>query len=272
MGRRLRWGLGGHLVEVTMRTIQGRFLLRPSSRANSLIKGVLGRAQRLHGLKVVAGVFLSNHYHLLVIPESEKQLADFMRFVNTNLSKELGRLHDWPGPLFVRRYQAIPVSEEPEAQVARLRYLLEHGVKENLVPSPVEWPGVNCVAELERGRSELHGVWVDRTAIWKAHQRGETLPRNERTSRETLVLSPLPVWNDWSPLPKMEAIKKIVADVTQRAAERHRAAGTKPLGVRGVESQHPHARPQRKGSGPFRRGTRSRLKQGPTRAANWRPN
>ena len=112
MGRRLRCLLAGHLVEITCRTIQGRFLLRPSSQVNLAIKGILGRAQRYFGLRVVICVFLSNHYHLLVLPDSEQQLAAFMQFLNTNLSKQLGRLHDWQGPLLQRRYQAIPVSHE----------------------------------------------------------------------------------------------------------------------------------------------------------------
>ena len=46
MGRRIRGCLAGRLVEVTCRTIHGRFLLRPSARVNATIKGTLGRAQR----------------------------------------------------------------------------------------------------------------------------------------------------------------------------------------------------------------------------------
>ncbi len=164
MGRRLRCLLAGRLVEVTCRTIQGRFLLRPSPRVNLTIRGTLGRAQAQTGLRVVAPVFMSNHYHLLVIPDSEQQLAAFMCFVNTNLSKQLGRLHGWSGPIF-QRYKAIPVSDEEEAQVARLRYLLEHGVKEGLVARPGDWPGVQCVAALTRGPAQLHGIWHERTYL-----------------------------------------------------------------------------------------------------------
>jgi hypothetical protein len=40
---------GGALVEVTLRTIQSRLLLRPSPAVNEIILGVLGRAQRLYG-------------------------------------------------------------------------------------------------------------------------------------------------------------------------------------------------------------------------------
>ena len=112
MGRRLRCLLAGRLVEVTSRAVQGRFLLCLSSEVNQAIKGTLGRAQRYYGLRVVACVFLSNHFHLLLLPHAEKQLADFMRFVKTNLSKQLGRIHGWSGPMLKRRYQARKTANE----------------------------------------------------------------------------------------------------------------------------------------------------------------
>ena len=46
---------GGALVEVTLRTIQSRLLLRPGPAVNEIILGVLGRAQRLYGVRCAAG-------------------------------------------------------------------------------------------------------------------------------------------------------------------------------------------------------------------------
>ncbi len=244
MGRRIRCLLAGHLVEITCRTIQGRFLMRPSSEVNLAIKGTLGRAQRYYGLRVVLCVFLSNHYHLLVIPDSEQQLASFMRFLNTNLSKQLGRLHNWPGPLFQRRYQPVPVSDEEEAQVARLRYLLEHGVKEGLVLRPGDWPGVQCVTELTRGPNCLRGIWHERTAIWEAEQRGKTLCAKERFTRETLVLSSPPAWEARTAKQRIEAALEIVAGIEQRSREAFAEGSSKPLTEREILSQNPHGMPE----------------------------
>ena len=242
MGRRIRCLLSGCLVEVTSRTVQGRFLLQPSPEVNQAIKGTLGRAQRYYGLRVVACVFLSNHFHLLALPDSEKQLADFMRFMKTNLSKQLGRIHGWSGPMFERRYQAIPVSDEEEAQVARLRYILEHGVKEGLVECPTDWPGVQCVLELTQGPAQLYGIWLERTAIWEAAQRGEELARNERISRETMDLSPLPVWETRSAEQRAGAIREMVAEIEVWGRESR--GGSAPLGVRAILRQDPHRRPR----------------------------
>ena len=76
MGRKLRYlPEEGALVEVTCRTLQGRLLLRPSPELNDIAAGVLGRAQRLYPVEIMALSLLSNHYHMIVRAESAKRLA-----------------------------------------------------------------------------------------------------------------------------------------------------------------------------------------------------
>ena len=67
MGRTLRFiPEGGALVEVTCRTIHGRFLFRPSRKLNEIIVGVLARAQRLYPVDLCSPIFMSTHMHLLL--------------------------------------------------------------------------------------------------------------------------------------------------------------------------------------------------------------
>ena len=68
-------------------------------------------------MQVCVFVVLSNHYHLLLRPRGAAQLAAFMSHFNGNLAKEAGRLHSWRQKFWGRRYRAIPVSFEPEAQI-----------------------------------------------------------------------------------------------------------------------------------------------------------
>ena len=138
-------------MEITVRTLQSRYLLRPSDELNRIVVGVLAHALRSHRVKLHAAVFLSNHAHFLISPESVEEMANFMRLVNGALSIEIGKLHDWSGPMWARRYTSIPVSDEPEAQIARLRYLLANSTKEGLVLSPLDWPGVHCAEALMGG-------------------------------------------------------------------------------------------------------------------------
>jgi len=164
------------LVEVTCRTIHGRMLLRPSKELNRRVLGVLARAARLYDVGVCHFVFLSNHYHLLLRPKDAAELARFMNYLNSNLAREAGRLHGWRERFWSRRYRPVPISFEPEAQVARLEYLLAQGCKEGLVATPGDWPGATSVHALLDG-SGLEGVWYDRTGeYWRSPGVKLTLP------------------------------------------------------------------------------------------------
>lgn len=194
MARRLRFiPEGGSLVEVTCRTIHGRFLLRPSRRLNEIIVGVLGRALSRSLVSVHGVVFLSNHYHMLLSVPDAQSLASFMNYFNSNVAREAGRLANWYEKFWSRRYQAIPVSDEPEAQIARLEYILAHGVKEGLVGHPSEWPGLQCAEALLTGQP-LVGVWTDRTKAYNARVAGEVLGQRDFEFRYEVHLTPLPCW------------------------------------------------------------------------------
>lgn len=87
MSRDLRFIPPDSLVEVTCRTIQGRFLLRPSRDINAIIVGALAKAQKLYGMTVCGFVFLSNHSHLLLQPKDVQHLARFMNHVNSKIGR-----------------------------------------------------------------------------------------------------------------------------------------------------------------------------------------
>ena len=66
------------LVEVSTRTIQSRFLLRPSNALNEIVLGLLGRAQQIYGVGLCGYAFASSHYHLLLLVDSAKQLSSWV--------------------------------------------------------------------------------------------------------------------------------------------------------------------------------------------------
>ena len=63
----------------------------------------------------------------------------FLQHLACNISKEIGgRIRDWRGPMWERRYDGIVVSDEPEAQWKSLKYHLSNSVKEGLCKSPLD--------------------------------------------------------------------------------------------------------------------------------------
>jgi REP element-mobilizing transposase RayT len=241
MARPLRFLPPGTMVEVTVRTVHGRFLLRPSRAVNDLVLGVIGRAQKKYGMKIHALAVLSNHAHGLLSPDSPQQLAAFVDYVAGNIAREVGRLHDWREKFWARRYRSIVVSHEQDAQVARLAYILGNGVKEGLVERPQQWPGVHCAAALIAG-SDLLGTWFDRTAEYQARRRGG----NDKTAThfatpERVVFSPLPCWATLEPA----AYRQRVAALVDRVIEdgRRQRDGRPVLGRKAILEQHPHDKP-----------------------------
>ena len=231
-------------MEVTVRTVQSRLLLRPSAAVNEVVLGVLGRAQRLCSVRCCSVVFLSNHWHALLQVDDALQLARFMQHVDSNLSRELGRkeLHDWPHTMWSRRYQSIPVSNEEAAQVERLRYHLAHGVKEGLVDRVKKWPGVHFAKSILGGKP-LKGLWFNRTDEYAARNRGEDFGRLKYAADEELKLSQLPCWAHLTPEQYRARIAELVEEVEAEARADREAKGIEPLGVEAILRQDPHTRP-----------------------------
>ena len=249
MGRRVRFVPEGSLLEVTCRTVQSRFLLRPSPNLNRIILGILGRAQRRYGLRIHAFVFMSNHYHLLVSPTSARQLAAFMAYLNANLAKEAARIHDWAHHLWSRRYHFLEVSPEEEAHVGRLRYILAHGCKEGLVDTPGEWPGVQCVAAFLEGEP-LAGMWFDRTLEYEARRKGIALGPLDFATPETVRLEPLPCWAHLPAQVYRQHIADIVRQIVEESARARRRSSLRSMGRDAILRQNPHAQPLQAKRGP----------------------
>ncbi len=265
MGRRRRhlprpW----QLVEITDRTLQSRYLLRPGRQFNEVFVGVLGRAQSLFPVHLHSVICASNHLHLLVSAPDSNLIARFMDHFKTNLSKETGDLYNWPGTVFPRRYSLIPVSDEEEAQVTRLKYHLSHGCKEGVVLSPGDWPGVHSTKALVSGEA-LEGTWFDRSREYNARTRGEEFDSMKYATQMHVHLDPLPCWSHLHKAERRKRIADLVSQIEDETLAMHAGQGTVPSGPRAARKIHPHHRPDRTKNTPaprfhaFRTKVRRRL-------------
>lgn len=236
--RRLRQIRPNQLVEVTCRIAQGRYLLRPSDELNRHFLGVLGRAQRRASMKIHAVAVMSNHYHLLLSPRDALQLARFMQHLQGNLSKEIKIVQRWDGPVWDGRYQSIEVADEEEAQIARLRYVLAQGVKEDLVERVRDWPGIHCARALLDGEA-LRGTWYDRSRLAELERRVRKPSQEEVAQAETVALSPLPCWEGLPEEEIRENVAALVEAIEIEAAERRAAEGRRVVGASRVRRTPP---------------------------------
>jgi hypothetical protein len=205
---------------------------------------------------------LSSHFHLLLRVDHAKQLSDFMCYINSNLAKEIGRRTGWKEKVWGRRYQAIVISDEEEVQVARMRYVLSHGVKEGLVARVEEWPGVHCAVPLMTGAA-VEGTWYDRTREHNARLRGKELEKGESASLEIVRLSPLPCWKHLAEEDYRARIREMVQEINEAAAATRSESQIPPLGADGVRAQNPETRPRKlkKSPAPFCHAWRKKVRK-----------
>jgi len=161
------------MYECTGRTINGQMRMVPTAEVVELIIGVIMKAKTKYKFRLYGLVIMSNHYHVLVGANDAKHLANFMGHITGNITRELNKLQGVSGPMWHRRYRAIPVSERVGAARMRMRYILAHGVKEKLVGRIRRWPGASSARWL-LDAAESYGVWTDRTAMYRAGSKDET--------------------------------------------------------------------------------------------------
>ena len=231
-------------MEVTSRTIQSRFLLRPSPELNEIIVGALGRARELYPVDLCGAAFLSNHYHLLLRVPDAKLLSKFMNHFNSNLAREVGRRTGWKDKIWARRYQSILVSDEEAAQVDRLKYLLSHGVKEGLVRKPEDWPGVSSVRALRDGVA-LQGYWFDRTKEYAARNQNKEFGRLDFATEYQIEFVQLPCWQDLPEAIFRERIRGLLREIEAEGAKRREETGVEPPGPSTILKQQPESRPMK---------------------------
>ncbi len=223
-------------METCTRTIHGLPLLRPGHDANERILGVLGRAAEYYDVDVYGFGFCSTHGHLLYGAEHGLQMAGFQCHMNSNVAREIGRLHGWREKLWGRRYRPMAVSDDRETQRERLKYVLSQPVKDGLVERVLEWPGPNAARALVHGEP-LVGYWFNRTKEYYARRKGIDFDKYDYATRYEIELKRLPAFQDDSPEEYRAMIAELLWEIEEEeAAER---GGRKVLGVEKVLAQDP---------------------------------
>ena len=245
MARPVRMYEAGIPYFLTIRCLHGRLFLRPSERTNEIVGGVLARAARLASVEVFAFVFASNHVHLLV-RAPVGNISQFMQHLLANISRKVGAVVGWRGAFWERRYSAEPVLDE-EALLGRIRYILSHGVKEGLVASCKEWPGLSSLSMMLDGEPRrfrwFH--WSDR---WRERKLGKPCPRfDERCSRtEQLVLAQIPHPAFRETPSRRQTLERLLQAIQEHGSALHKRF----RGRAWVLAQRPQHRPDRPARSP----------------------
>ena len=153
-------------------------------------------------------------------------------------------MHKWRDKIWSRRFRPILVSDEPEAQIERLLYLLSHGCKEGFVLTPREWPGVHCVDALLENKP-MQGTLFNRSLEYEANRTGEEFGARDFATTETVVLTPLPCWQHLTHEQIRVQLAEMIADIESASERRQAETGRPPFGADRIRRQDPHETPAR---------------------------
>lgn len=240
-----------HLV--TTRCTQGYKLLRPSKRLNKLVAGCLAKALEAHQDEVELNhyVIMSNHYHLILTSKSARAKARFMCHLNSNLARELCKIHKHRDHAWEGRYASHEILDE-QALISAYQYLFKNSVKERLVSHPSEWPGLHGWAQLCGGQ-RVEGEWLDRTGWYFARQtkRGRLKRERDFVRVMPLTLTRPRGWVAWGELEYRARCEEWTAVAMREVAEELEAEGLEPRrsrGSRGGRGEGSRVRRARRGA------------------------
>jgi putative transposase len=126
---------------------------------------------RVPGVRVLAYCLMRNHWHLVLWPRGDRDLAKFVGWVSTTHVRRWRqhRRSVGEGHLYQGRYKSFPAQADPHL-LAVLRYVEANAVRARAAKHARDWPFCSLAARLAGGDA---AAWltdwpVDRPADWEA--------------------------------------------------------------------------------------------------------
>jgi putative transposase len=157
-------------------------------------EGVLEETLEEAPMRICAYCLMPSHWHLLVWPEGDGDLATFMqRLTITHVRRwQENRRYVGLGHVYQGRYKSFPV-EEDEHFLSVARYVERNVLRANLVLRAEDWRwsslwrrcrgGVEQQAHLARWPLALPGDWVERVNRAESEKELEALRRSVQRGR-----------------------------------------------------------------------------------------
>ena len=139
MPRRLRFASGGLVYHVLNRAV-ARATLFDKSGDYAAFEKVLRQAKEWLPVRLLAYCIMPNHWHLVVWPERDGELSEFLRWLSvTHTQRWHAHRHTaGTGPLYQGRFKSFPVQCDDHL-LAVCRYVERNPLRARLVRKAEDW-------------------------------------------------------------------------------------------------------------------------------------
>ncbi len=219
----------GQTYLLTRRCSERRFFLRPDVVTTRIFLYCLAEAAERFGIRVLAWMAMSNHYHAVVEdPQGvlPRFLAHFHKLSARSLNARWGR---WENLWAAEQASAVRLIERGDV-LDKVVYALANPVADHLVERALEWPGTSSLAALDGRRLRLGRPM-------SFFSEDGVMP--ETVSLEARVPSGWPGGREaWS-----EAVREGVGRAEVAARKERAAMGKRVVGARAIRDALPNHRP-----------------------------
>ncbi len=125
-----------------------------------LAKGIAKEPIELH-----AYTLMPNHFHLLLVPQSEGALSRFMQWVMTSHVRYYHKKNTTSGHIWQGRYKSFLVQQE-SYYITLMHYIEANALRAKLVKRAEDYMYASLYERLQRNRSLLHEPYMDLQSDW----------------------------------------------------------------------------------------------------------
>ncbi len=139
MPRPLRVDTGGEIYHCINRAA-GRQVIFKEDKDYRLFESVIQEAVDITGMRILAYSIMPNHFHLVLYPLHDGDLANFMKRITITHTQRYRAITQTvgEGPLYQGRYKSFIIQND-EHLLTVLRYVERNPVTAQLVQSPLDW-------------------------------------------------------------------------------------------------------------------------------------
>ena len=175
----------GKIYEICFRTEEGLpFASTPYIKA--IWESILARAQSLYRVRIVAGILMSNHPHLLIRVEDPEDVPEFVAYVKKETAHALNRLLGVEQHTVWQEGYDSPLLGDAEKVVERLVYCYTNPQKANLEDTIEKYPGWSTWSEFLKGGGVKEIPRIARKDIPRLPGRTLSLGEQEQLAEELL--------------------------------------------------------------------------------------
>ena len=109
---------------------------------------LLQEYNKTYRLKIWAYCLMSNHIHMIIVPESEESLAKSLRAAHTRLALYINRAQGWSGHLWQNRYFSCPL-DDSHLWVA-IKYVELNPVRAGIVKNAEDYAWSSAKAHIRK--------------------------------------------------------------------------------------------------------------------------